>query len=327
MSDQEMDDKEDDKKRGAAAGALGAAGGAGQAVGQPGTEHLLYPVPPQAQPGLGHTGHPAQGTAGQPGPEHIGHPAHGMGQRGPEQPGHLAHNHQQPGPEHTGHPTQGMGQPGPEQPGHLAHNHPQPGPEHTGHPAQGMGQPGPEHAGRPGASQAGTSLSAKGVLIGAAVLAAVVAAATAAFYVLRPDPPQQAAAPQSAPAAEIGTPGGRAPGGGAPAAATPDGPVLRGTYSMHTTVRSPAGTSTNDQVGKMASDCARCDVTAVGGDTLTYRWNGNGWETKTTGPICPGDTVTITPTAVVNGTVSEFSAYYATCNGTVVTTTATRTGD
>ena len=35
----------------------------------------------------------------------------------------------------------------------------------------------------------------------------------------------------------------------------------------------------------------------------------------------------MTPTAVVNGIVQEFSVYYATCNGTVATTTGTRVGD
>ena len=227
----------DDDKRAATAGVLGAASGSGR----PGPTDAEY----ASSQGLCQ---PDTGQPTQPGPEHSGHPTQGMGQ---------------PGPEHTGHPAQGMGQPGPEHTAHPTHNHTQPGPEHSGHPAQGMGQPSPEHPphglSQSGASKSGASISTKGLLIAAATLTAVALTATAAFFVLQPDPPRQTAAQQSPTA-----PGNRTPGG-SPAAASPDGPLLRGTYNAHTVVKSIAGTTTNDHVGKLISDCPSTTGTAVAG--------------------------------------------------------------
>jgi hypothetical protein len=93
-------------------------------------------------------------------------------------------------------------------------------------------------------------------------------------------------------------------------------------------VRSSAGTSTGDNIVTITSDCPRCDVTiAAQGPTSAYQWNGNGWQRQITGPICPADIMTLTPTTVVDGIVQELSTYYATCNGTVRSSTMTRTGD
>ena len=104
--------------------------------------------------------------------------------------------------------------------------------------------------------------------------------------------------------------------------------MVRGTYSSHTVVRSSAGTSTNENTATATSDCPHCDVTFSGaGGTTTYHWNGGAWQMVTTGPICAGDTVTVTPTVVAGGFVQELTVYYATCNGTVVTATMTRIGD
>jgi hypothetical protein len=103
--------------------------------------------------------------------------------------------------------------------------------------------------------------------------------------------------------------------------------LLRGTYRTHIEVRSSAGTTTGDHIVTITSDCPGCDVILVGAVPPAYQWNGSGWQQVTTGPICPGDTVTLTPTVVVNGIVQELSTYYATCNGTVRSGTLTRIGD
>ena len=113
-----------------------------------------------------------------------------------------------------------------------------------------------------------------------------------------------------------------------PPAATPNGPLLRGTYRELVEVRSSAGTTTAENILTIASDCPHCDVTATGsGGSVAMHWNGNGWQMQTTGPICAGDTITWTPTVVVNGIVQGLSTYYATCNGTVRSSTMTRIGD
>ena len=92
--------------------------------------------------------------------------------------------------------------------------------------------------------------------------------------------------------------------------------------------RSSAGTSTFDNVLTFTSACPECDATMAGaGGSITFQWIGGGWQSQTSGPICAGDTQTLTPTVVANGFVQELSYYYATCNGTVRSSTMTRTGD
>jgi hypothetical protein len=197
----------------------------------------------------------------------------------------------------------------------------QPGAGPAGQPAAqpGTGYPAQPSAGPPGAT---SFISIKGILIAAAAIVAVVIAAVAAFFLLRPNPPQQTAAQQSP------TTAANLPPGAAPAAATSDGPLLRGTYRELVEVRSSAGTSTGDNIVTITSDCPRCDVTiAAQAPTSAYQWNGNGWQRQITGPICPADIMTLTPTTVVDGIVQELSTYYATCNGTVRSSTMTRTGD
>ena len=118
-----------------------------------------------------------------------------------------------------------------------------------------------------------------------------------------------------------------------PVVATPapqgssDGARLQGTYAERGQTRSSAGTSTFDNVVTFTSACPECDATMGGGGSITFQWIGGGWQTQTSGPICAGDTQTLTPTVVANGFVQELTFYYATCNGTVRSSTMTRTGD
>ena len=108
-----------------------------------------------------------------------------------------------------------------------------------------------------------------------------------------------------------------------------DGARLQGTYAEHGEIRSSAGTSTFDNVFTITSACAECDATMAGdGGSVTFQWIGSGWQSVTSGgAICPVDTQTLTPTVVANGFVQELSYYFATCNGTVRSSTMTRTGD
>jgi serine/threonine protein kinase len=120
-----------------------------------------------------------------------------------------------------------------------------------------------------------------------------------------------------------------------PVVATPapqgssDGARLQGTYAEHGQTRSSAGTSTFDNVLTFSSACPSCDATLSGrGGSATFQWIGSGWQSVTTGgAICAVDTQTLTPTVVANGFVQELTYYYATCNGTVRSSTMTRTGD
>lgn len=192
---------------------------------------------------------------------------------------------------------------------------------HTG----GVAEAGTPSVGPPGTGHAGGprfALSAKGFLVAAAAIGAVIVAAVVAFFALAPDSPRPTAAQQ--PPSVGANPG---PGAG-PVGAQSDGALVRGTYSWHTVVRSRAGTTSSDNVGSATSDCPHCAVTISGdGPSTTYHWNGSGWQMQTDGPICAGDTITLTPTVVANGFVQELSLHYATCNGTVVTATGNRIGD
>ena len=243
-------------------------------------------------PGVGHGGAKGLGDSGVGGAKGLGDPGVGHGV------GHVG----DPGVGQTmGQSGQAFGQPGV---------------------GQAFGQPGVgQPFGQPGVAQAGASISIKGFLIAAAAIVAVIVAAIGAFLVLRPDPPRQTAEQQSPTAAAN-------PTGATPGAANAGEPLLRGTYNGRVTVTSSAGTTTNDTVQTATSDCPHCDVTFSGsGGSNTFHWNGGAWELQPTGPICAGGTVTLTPTVVANGFVQELSQYYATCNGTVVTGTLTRTGD
>jgi serine/threonine protein kinase len=108
-----------------------------------------------------------------------------------------------------------------------------------------------------------------------------------------------------------------------------DGARLQGTYAERGETRSSAGTSTFDNVLTFTSACAECDATMAGfGGSRTFQWIGSGWQSQTSGGvICAVDTQTLTPTVVANGFVQELTYYYATCNGTVRSSTMTRTGD
>ncbi len=329
MPDRETDD---DERAAAAAVGLGAADGAdpagsagassakaGQAVGDPsigqGAGQGL------GQPGVG----PALGdpSIGQGAGQAFGNPSIGQGAgQGIGQPG--------AGPA-LGDPSigqgagQAIGNPSVGQSAGQTIGDPGAGPP-PGDPSLGPppGQPGlGPPAGQPGVAQPGPWISIKSVLIGVAAIVAAIIAAIAAFFVLRPDLPQQTAEQQSR-----STGGDPTVGSTSGTAATPSEPLFRGTYSSHVTVTSIAGTTTNDNIGTVTSDCPRCDVTLSGsGASTTFHWNGGAWEHITTGPICAGDPIAFTPTVVADGFVQELSYYYATCNGTVSSGTMTRIGD
>ena len=61
---------------------------------------------------------------------------------------------------------------------------------------------------------------------------------------------------------------------------------------------------------------------AGNGGSATFQWIGSGWQSiSDRRGICAVDTQTLTPTVVANGFVQELSYYYATCNGTVRSST------
>lgn len=181
----------------------------------------------------------------------------------------------------------------------------------------GLGPPG--HSGM---AHAGGGVSAKSVLIAGAATVAAGATAVAAFLALGQDEPRRNAEQESSTVGAPPVPGG-VPGSGGEGEA-----VVRGTYASTTTVTSSAGTTTNENVVTAASDCARCDVTFSGeGGSHTYHWVGEVLESVTDGPICSGDVITATPTAVADGFVQELTVDYSTCNGVVTKSAMTRTGD
>lgn len=185
-----------------------------------------------------------------------------------------------------------------------------------------LGQNGFGSPGHSGMAHTGGGVSAKTVLVAGAATVAVGAAAVAALLALRPDAPRQNAQQESSVVGATPVPGG------VPGSAGDGEAVVRGTYASTTTVTSSAGTSTNENVVTAASDCARCDVTFSGnGGSHTYHWVGEVLESVTDGPICAGDVITVTPTAVADGFVQELTVDYSTCNGVVTKSAMTRTGD
>lgn len=316
MPDREDDD--DGRPAGAVfpigAGEAGRAGGVdaghagAKALGDPGAKGLGDP----SAKGLGNPG----GTKGlgDPSAKELGNPD---GTKGLGDPGGA----------------KGLGNPGSAQPGYGQPGYPMPGYGQPGYAPPGYPQPGftpPSYAPQgftpPRSAQPGAGLSIKAILASIAAIVAVIVAALAAFFVLRPDPQRQTAQEQQEQAAgTINTPSG---GGPTPSIATSGEPLFRGTYRSQVTVTSPAGVSTNENVGTAASDCPQCDVTLSGaGASTTFHWNGGAWEHFTEGPTCAGDRITFTPTVVADGFVQELDYYYATCNGTVSTGTMTRIGD
>jgi hypothetical protein len=180
----------------------------------------------------------------------------------------------------------------------------------------------PEPA-NPGAT---SFISVKGILIATAAIVAIVIAIAAAFFLLRPNPPQQTAAQQSPTTAANLPPGAAPPPGGPPGAAS-DGPLLRGTYNEHGELRTPGAPDYSaDYAVKFSSDCPACDATYTGpGGALVFHWNGTGWTTTRDGGACGSVTITLTPTAVVDGMVQAASGGFTACES-VDTKTWTRTG-
>jgi hypothetical protein len=89
-----------------------------------------------------------------------------------------------------------------------------------------------------------------------------------------------------------------------PGAATPQGPVLSGTYDVVATY----GTATANEVMHIVSGCPQCDATATStsGGTVALTWNGAGWQ-GTAGGGCGPMTSVITPVGNVNGFVQNFT--------------------
>ena len=332
-----MPDREDDEDR-RPAGAVfpGGAGEAGRAIGADAGHAGAKALGDPSAKGLGDPGG-AKGL-GDPSAKGLGNPggAKGLGNpggaKGLGNPGGAKGLGNPGGAKGLGNPGggKGLGNPGSAQPGYGPPGYAPPGYGQPGYAPPGYSQPGftpPSYAPQgftpPGFTQPGSALSIKAVLASIAAIVAVIVAAIAAFFVLRPDPPRQTA--QEPPVGTIDTPSG---GGATPGIATSSEPLFRGTYSSRVTVTSVAGTSTNENVGTVVSDCPHCDVTLSGGGPATvFHWNGNVWEHLTEGPTCAGDSVTFTPTVVADGFVQELDYHYATCNGTVSTGTMTRIGD
>jgi hypothetical protein len=194
--------------------------------------------------------------------------------------------------------------------------------------SQPAAQPGTGYPAQPGAGQPGATsfISVKGILIAAAAIVAIVIAIAAAFFLLRPNPPQQTAAQQSPTTANTLPPGAAPPPGGPPGAAS-DGPLLRGTYNEHGELRTPGAPDYSaDYAVKFSSDCPACDATYTGpGGALVFHWNGTGWTNTKDGGACGSVTITLTPTAVVDGMVQAASGGFTACES-VDTKTWTRTG-
>jgi hypothetical protein len=110
-----------------------------------------------------------------------------------------------------------------------------------------------------------------------------------------------------------------------PAAATPQGPVLSGTYDVVATYRS----ATVNEVMHIVSGCPQCDATATStsGGTVALTWNGAGWQ-GTSGGGCGPMTSVITPVGNVNGFVQNFTtvATFLTPEVCAVTGPGTGTG-
>ena len=135
-----------------------------------------------------------------------------------------------------------------------------------------------------------------------AIVAAIVAA-IAAFLVLRPDPPRQTAEQQAPTAADNPT-GWRDPRRRQRGRAAIPWHLQRARNS-HLQRRYFHQRQRPDSSPPIAHSC---DVTlSASGGSTTFHWNGGAWEHQTTGPICAGDTVTMTPTVVANGFVQELS--------------------
>lgn len=144
-------------------------------------------------------------------------------------------------------------------------------------------------AGTPASAR--TPLQSRRTLITAGALtAAVIIAALLVLFVLRPDPPEQAATarPTTTPTAPT------------PRAA---GPIFRGTYTNH---KGP-------NLATVTSDCAGCDATLTSpGGAGDLHWNGVSWQGSIDDPSyhCPY-VLTVTPTVIVDGIAQELSFHAA----------------